>query len=230
MTERISRKSLKHDEFLEAAFDLERWFEKNWRPVAAAAGALIAVTLLVSGWFWWSGRKAGEVAILLGDGLGKLEETGDPATLYAGALPSFEKAAREGAGSERGRAAAFLQAASLVRLGRASDAVTILEPLAREGGVVGDLARAKLAAALAAAGQTDRAVAAWKDLSSLAESTYPPDLALLYAAQLLEQSGRGDEAKAVIQDLLAKHPQGPANADAQKLLSELTGGAAAPAP
>jgi len=235
MARKVTRKALKHDEFVEAAFDFERWIEEHWMPLAAVAGIAAALTLAVWGWSWWNGRVHAETARMLGEGLDGIRATdgstppaGDIASRYGAALAAFEKAAKHAPGSPAGGVAVFYQGAALLKLGRASEAIVVLEPLPTSAeGFLGDAARAELAWAYAHAGQTDRAVSAWKDLAARSDADYPPDLALYHAAAILSGAGRGEEARAVLQDLTTRFPQGPAFQDASKLLTKVGGTVAA---
>lgn len=233
MARRITRKSLKKDEFVDAAFDFGAWIERQWRTLAAAGAAVVVVLLLFAGWRWWSSRKIAEAEHLLSEGLARTQPeegspTADSSARYAEALSAFEKAAHDGSGTAPGRVAVFYQAAVLQKLGRHAEGVALLEPLASGGeeDLLTDLARAKLAWAYLAAGQPDKAVASWKEIAGRTESYYPQDLALLHAAEILHRTGKGEEAKSLLEELTAKYPQGPAAEDARKLLSKLSGTAA----
>jgi predicted negative regulator of RcsB-dependent stress response len=229
MTDRITRKSLKHDEFVEAAFDFEHWVVQNWKMVSAGVGAVIVVGLVIWGIAGASHAKSERTARDLSEGIAKLlpapgaEESAasDAASRYAAALPSFEKTAESAAGSPAGRTAAFYRGAALVRLGRAAEAVPVLEALTKQGedDMVTALARAKLAEALAASQQTDRAVEVWKDLASRTGGYYPPELASYWEADTLFRAGRGAEAKPILEALIAK--PGIATDDAKRLLGRI---------
>jgi len=239
MARKVSRKSLKHDEFVEAAFDFEQWIEEHWMPLAWVAGTALAITLAVWGWSWWSGRANAESARIVAEGLQEIRSDAtaeaaaatDPAGRYRAALASFQKAAERAPRSPAGQVARFYEGASLLRLGKPTEAIAVLEPLAGSAkkGFLGDAARAQLAWAYAQARQTDQSVQAWKDLAARSDAAYPADLALYNAAAILAGAGRGAEAKTLLEDVTTRFPQGPAFQDASRLLSKVGGSVAAPA-
>lgn len=235
MAQRITRKSIKHDEFVEAAVDAGEWIERHWRPVAAGVAAALVLLFLVLVWNWWSGKRAGESASLLSEGIALYEGgTGSagsttPATAprYDEALAKFEEAARKGHGTSRGRAAEYYRGATLLRMGRAREAVPVLESVVGEASerVLADGARVLLAQAYAQAGDLDKATAAYRALAGQTNSSFPPDMAMLQLSRLLEEHGKTAEARQVLQDIVAKFPQGPAASEARTRLQ----GAARPA-
>lgn len=239
MSDKITRKSLKHDEFVEAAFDFERWLEVNWKPVAAGVSAVIVVALVIWGLVATGRGKTERASRELSEGIAKLlpapgadaPPTNDLSARYAAALPSFEKTAESASGTAAGRTAAFYRGAALVRLGRAAEAVPVLEGVTGSGAddMVASLARAKLAEALTATQQTDRAVSTWKELAETTGSYYPRDLALYWQADTLFRAGRMDEAKTVLDGIIAA-PPGIATEDAKRLLARISPASATPAP
>ena len=50
MAQRISRKELKHDEFVEKAFDFGEWLEENWKTAAGYAGLAAVLIVAILGW------------------------------------------------------------------------------------------------------------------------------------------------------------------------------------
>ncbi|MBZ5638794.1 MAG: tetratricopeptide repeat protein [Acidobacteriia bacterium] len=230
MARRISRKSMKQDEFIEAAFDAGAWIEKHWRTVAAGVGAALALILIVVAWSWWSGRRSDEVERLLSEGLylysGPEDTSGAAAKApsgggrYAEALPLFEKAARLGANSARGRVAEFYQGASLLRLGRTAEATPILEEVAgtAQDRPLADAARGMTAEAYAKAGDVDKAAAAYRKLAEEPGAAFPPDFALLQLSRVLDDHGKGQEARLVLQEIVTKYPQGSAATEARTRL------------
>jgi tetratricopeptide (TPR) repeat protein len=235
MARRISRKSMKQDEFIEAAFDVGAWIEKHWRTVAAGVGAAIALVLVVVVWNWSGGRRDAEVERLLSEGLylysGPQDTTGAAAKTasgggrYAEALPLFEKAARLGKGSARSQVAAFYQGASLFRLGRTAEATPILEEVARSASdrPLADAARGMMAEAYAKAGDVDKAAAAYRKLADEPGAAFPPDVALLQLSRILEDHGKTQEALQVLQEIATKYPQGPAIAEVKARLEPRKG-------
>lgn len=225
MARRISKKSIKQDEFIEAAFDAGAWIEKHWRTVAACVGAALALVLIVAGWSFWGGRRDAEVSRLVSEGLylytGQKDATGSPgAGRFAEALPVFEQAARLGKSSARGRVAEFYRGASLLRLGRTAEALPILEGVANSSSdrPLVDAARGLLAEAYAKAGDVEKAAAAYRKLSETPGAAFPPDIALLQLARTYEDRGRSRDARQVLQEIVTKYPQGSAAAEARTLL------------
>ncbi len=68
MARRISRKSMKQDEFVAAAFDAGEWLEKNWKSVALAIVGVLAAVLLVYAWMVWSARRLATAGEIFGEG------------------------------------------------------------------------------------------------------------------------------------------------------------------
>jgi tetratricopeptide (TPR) repeat protein len=219
MTDRITRKQLKHDDFVETAFDVERWFETNWRPVVAVVGGAALVALLAWGYTWWSRRAEERAAARLSEALAKTAAATTPGGGWAEALPLLEEAA--GPRTEAGRTAAFYRGVALLNLSRGTEALPILESVAKGEGTLADVARARLAWAYQAAGQPDRAIELWKDLAARADGAVPADIALYQVAAVQHAASRSEEAKATVQDLLARFQQGAGVVDAQKLAAQL---------
>lgn len=239
MSEKITRKSLKHDEFVEAAFDFERWLVVKWKPVTAGVSAVIVLGLVVWGVAAMSSSRSERSSRELSEGIAHLlpppgtdaPPTTEVSARYAAALPSFEKTAESAGGSAAGRSAAFYRGSALVRLGRAAEAVPVLEKLtaSSEDDMVSSLARAKLAEALTLTQQTDRAVEVWKDLAGRTSGYYPRDLALYWQADTLYRAGRSAEAKTILDGIVAS-PAGIATEDAKRLLARVSPADAPPAP
>jgi tetratricopeptide (TPR) repeat protein len=227
MARRISRKEIKEDEFIEKTLDVGVWIEKNWKAVATGIGAVLLLVVAIALWQWWSVRRAEEVRDLLGEGISLYRTpqsggSGPAGPDYAKALATFEKAVRAAGDSLPGETARFYHAATLVQLGRGSEAVPALEKLAEEATTreIVDSARAVLAEAYGSSGQLDKAVATYRKLVDVAGSTYPADLALLNIGRLLQKQGKIQDARQTWQDLLAKYPQGGSAQEAKQLLQE----------
>jgi len=227
MAQKISRKDLKHDEFVEAAFDLGDWIQKHWKNVAIGAGAVAGVALLVGGWFAWSARGAAAAQEALAEGLRLYGATDErvsvaqapPASDYPGALAAFERAASAGGSSPIGRVAEMYRGATLLRMGRAGEAVPVLDGVAKsaQDKRTANSARALLAQAYEASGNDDGAVAVLRELAQ-EKSGYPGDLALFDLGRILQKQGKSEEARQTLQDLLTRYPQSGRATEARALL------------
>lgn len=238
MATRITRKELlkKDDAFTEAGHDAQEWIEENWRRVAAVGGAILALMLLIALWSWWSGRQAADAGRLLAQGLelyrpaAQSPAPGQPARpgapRYAEALPLFEKAAGIGSAGGAATVATFYQGATLLQLGRAQEAVPLLDKVisGTQDDALRDSASLVLAQALDAAGQTDRAATVLDELSRKVGAVVPPDVALLRLGSIRLKQGKTDDARRAWQDVLARYPDSASAADARDFLAR-SGGA-----
>jgi tetratricopeptide (TPR) repeat protein len=230
MARRVSRKSMKQDEFIDGASEAMAWIEKHWRSVAAGVGAAIVLVLIVAAWSWWAGRRDAEAGRLLSEGIYLYSgQQSDPAAAsqgasgtgrYAEALPLFEKAANLAKRSARGRVAEFYRGATLLRMGRSAEALPILEEVAASAGdrPLADSARGMLAEAYGKAGDIEKAAAQYRKLADEPGAAFPPDMALLQLSRVYEDHGRTQEARQVLQEILTKYPQGSTGAEAKSRL------------
>lgn len=224
MAQKITRKELKHDEFVEAGLDAGEWLEEHWRTVAAGAGAVLGVVLLFVGWNWWSENRQERAGRLAAAGFALLEPTQSgtgPAVDPAAAAAKFEEAATMAGGSPLGDVARTYRAVALLRAGRAAEAVPLLEAVSGsvEDPVLRGTARALLADALEASGNADRAAEVLTDLADATDPVYPSDLALLRLGEVRARQGRDDEARRAWQDVLSRYPESAASAQARQRLA-----------
>jgi predicted negative regulator of RcsB-dependent stress response len=224
MAQKITRKDLKHDEFVEAGMDAGEWIEGHWRQVAGGAAAVLAVVLLFVGWGWRNetlqaraGRLAAEGFALLAPPQSAAASIPDPAA----AASKFEEAAAAAGGSPLGDVARTYRAVALFRAGRAAEAVPLLEGVAGsvDDPVLGGTARALLADALEASGNADRAAEVLRQLADAVEPAYPADMALLRLGEVRARQGRVEEARRIWQEVLSRHPESPASGQARLLLA-----------
>lgn len=223
MAQKITRKDLKHDEFVEAGLDAGEWLEEHWRTVAAGAGAVLAVVLLFVVWNWWSENRQARAGRLAAEGFALLEPPRSgtvPAADPAAAAAKFEEAATMAGGSPLGDVARTYRGVALLRAGRAAEAVPLLETVAGsvEDPVLGGTARALLADALEASGNSDRAAEVLRELADAADPVYPADLALLRLGEVRARQGRDDEARQAWEGVLSRFPESAASAQARERL------------
>lgn len=221
-TAKLTKKSMSQDEFIEGVFDFGEWLEVHWKRVAIGLGVAIGLVLL--GVLWNSTRQnaAAEANQLLASGIEAYSpEPGadgtTPAPRYAEALPLFEKAASRGAGPLADVAQLF-RGRTLMALGRAGEAVPVLEPLttnSNDGLAAG--AKVALAEAVEATGNAERAATLLQEVAAPTKgASYPGDAALMLLGNLRERQGKKDDAKRIYDDLIAKFPQSPFAADVRQ--------------
>jgi TolA-binding protein len=189
---------------------------------AAAFGAIV---VLVAAWTWWSASERREAQRRFDEGLRLLRPQaaqGAPVEPKpAEALAAFETAASKGGSSTLGRAARYYHAVCLIDLGRAGEAVPLLEAVVAlsRAGALADSARVMLAQAYETSGAADKAEALLREIAAATDGTFPPDVALLRVGQLLARQGKTDEARRTYQEVVTKFPQGSGAQEARAALA-----------
>ena len=225
MAKKITQKQLKHDEFIDAAFDFGHWLEEHWATVLKWVGAGIAVALLVVAWSAWSRKGLDDAKRQLALGIDQFkasEATGfsDVDSLNA-ALKRFDEVADDLGGRSPGQLARFYCGATLYQLDRLDEAKTALTEVVEEtdaSETVGATARVMLARVEVAAGRTDEAVALLQALVDRSDSAVPPARALLEIGRIHDAAGRHDEARRQWERVVSEHPQSVSAPEARTLL------------
>ena len=221
---RISRKELKKDEFVEAAFDVRDWLKRYWRSVLKAVVPVVVVGLIVLAWFWNAQRIEREAQELLAQGTYRFRQAEADAfidfDLLGEALTLFEQAAERGGSSPAGKVARYYQGVALYRLGRLEEAIATLDTLQLDAGDSPSLGAAKslLADLLVESGQADLAINMLSQLAEEPDSTYPPDLALLQLGRIHKAQGNLEEARRSWSRVVDEYPQSLAAQQASRLL------------
>jgi tetratricopeptide (TPR) repeat protein len=228
MAQKITRKSLKQDEFVEAAFDAGEWLERHWRKVAVAAAGVVAVVLAGFAWAAWGAHRRAEASRLLGEGFDLVREAGSAAAApggssrdrYAEAMDRFGQAARKAGRSPLREVAETYRGMVLLRRGDYAEASRVFEEVAgrTSNPALAETATAALAEAAGAATDAERAERLWRQLGESKDGFFPADLALLKLGQLFRERGRTEEARKVLQDLVDRYPQGAAAGEARQVL------------
>lgn len=222
MAQRFSRKQLKHDEFVEAAFDIGHWVEQHWKNVALAAGAIVALVLVVWGWTWMADQRRAEVERTLASGIALYEQAEETAFVdvdkLAGALTALEEVSAQS--GPAANVARYYRAATLRQLGRTDDAIAALdgiEDLATLGtlGGVAQLLRAHL---YVEAGRADEALTLLGELAQRQDGVLPADQALLELAQIQFERGELEQARETWQRVVDEYPDRSSSAEARSRL------------
>ncbi|HHN75032.1 MAG TPA: tetratricopeptide repeat protein [Acidobacteria bacterium] len=238
MVDRLTRKEIKHDEFVDGTVRILRVLEENPRPFLIGAGVILGLVVAVSGFWTFSRMQADKVADKLSRGEAALlapvvdDGSARPSDPYS---PSFESdEARLEAAIERleeaasgmgsgAQVALYLQGKALLEAGEVDKAITKLEAaLAALGSdpTLGPASRALLAGALERAGQYERALELWAELADEG-SGYPRDLALFALGRCQSKAGKSDEARQTLEEIGELYPESPVLERARQLLGAL---------
>ena len=225
VAKKITQKSLKHDEFIDAAFDFGNWLEQNWVKVAKWLVSAVVLVIVIVVWLAYSQRSRAQLRNSLAHGIHLYEvaedtDFADPAGLTA-ALETFDDAARRGGSGATGRLARFYQGSTLFRLGRLDEAVTILEDLVEQsaaGETLGATVRVMLARVHVAAGQREKALLLLESIVEQDEPLVPPDLALLELGRIHSGAGDPEQARVLWQRIVDEYPLTGSASEARLLL------------
>jgi tetratricopeptide (TPR) repeat protein len=240
------REHLKENELARALAAANQTVGQHKNQYLAVAGAVVAVLLAIAGYSWWSRNADAAVSGLLADAMVVYEapvqapvppaETGStaaPAQMpgtypterakLEAALPKFLAAAESSPSSAPGRLARFNAASILVTLGRFDEARTHYDQLASGSDLVARGAALGRAQAQLRAGQYDPAIEGLKTLSADTTSVLPADGVLMELAKAYRVSGRIEEARKTLNEIVEKHAESPFAAEARAELDKLKG-------
>ena len=214
------------------------------RLMAIGAGVLV-VLVAIGGFVTWQRNKDSAVSGLLAEAMVIYEapvqapvpgDTGSTAapTQMPGtyptekaklevALPKFLAAAESSAASTPGRLARLNAASVLVALGRFDEARTHYEQLATGTDIVASGAALGKAQAQIRAGQFDPAIESLKTLSAQPTGTLPIDGVLMELARAYRSSGKVDDARKTLTEIVEKHAESPFVTEARAELEKLKG-------
>ena len=224
MARRISRKEMKHDEFVETAVEAGHWLEENWPMVVKGAIALAVLAAVIGFVFWQLARSRDQAEELLARGIGLYQQAETTGFALAGdleaALALFEESAGKTGSGAAGQSARYYQGASLLQLGRADEAVDVLEALSAESlpPTLASSTQVLFAEALASGGQIERAIEQLQTVADTPDSIYPPEQALLRLAQVYADEGEAEQAREVLRRITQQYPQSAAAMEANSRL------------
>ncbi len=222
MSRELTRKQLKKDEFVEAAFNVEQWVEENWRKLLVWVGVAVGVVIVLIVLAWWMGSRRAQANELFAEALEKYR-AGTSAAGQASldeALPLLERT--QDAGGSIGWLGGYYRAAALLREGQPDEAAAILDDLSGDAPSA-ELEQAALvlrAKARLEAGNTDEAITQLREVAEQGGAFAPQ--ALLTMGNLLREQGRVDEASDAYRTLLDGYPQDAHAPLAQQALQQLS--------
>jgi FimV-like protein len=240
------REHLKENEVAHALAAANEALARNRTQVLAIGGGLLALLIAVGGYVTWARNKDNTVSVMLADAMVVLDapvqaamppsEAGStaPPTQAPGtyptekakleaALPKFLAAADSSPDSGPGRMARLHAASILVMLGRFDEARTHYERLATGTDIVARGAALGKAQAQMRAGQYDAAIEGLKALSTNAGAGMPAEGVLMELARAYRGSGKIDDARKTLNEIVEKHADSPFASEARAELEKLKG-------
>jgi FimV-like protein len=218
---------------------------QNRSQLMAIAGGVLVVLLAVGGFVTWQRNKDTAVSGLLAEAMvtyeapvqapvpGDAGSTAAPTQMpgtyptekakYEAALPKFLAAADSSPASTPGRLARLNAASVLVALGRFDEARTHYEQLATGTDIVASGAALGKAQAQIRAGQFDPAIESLKTLSAQPTGKLPIDGVLMELARAYRSSGKTDDARKTLTEIVEKHAESPFVTEARAELEKLKG-------
>jgi tetratricopeptide (TPR) repeat protein len=235
---RITRKEIKHDEFVDSTWRIVERLEQNIRPIIIGGVAIVVLVAVASGVLAWQKARSKAGADLLSRGQAALvapvavEQSPQPdapytptfqseQARYEEALERLSRAAESGGAP--GRVAHYLRGVALLEAGRTGEAVEVLERAADRLGddpTIGGAVRARLAHAYQQSGKQDAAAEIWRELAD-EDGAFPADLALLELARLHQALGDVSAARDTYNELIEVHADSPLRSQAEEGLAEL---------
>jgi TolA-binding protein len=245
------RRELKQNDVVQMVAGAREFFETNRRQLTWSATAIIVVGVAVVGLLSYRSREQAKGQDLLaqasvvlntavvpvnaetkpGDapaaaGLGAKGTFSTETQKLNAAVPKLRAAAEAYPDSAAGIQARYHLAASLAALGQQKEAITQFDEVVRRAGtdsLYGKMAELGKADAQLSSGQTDAAIATWKELVAKKDAKLPEDAILMQLGRAYQAKGNTAEAKKTFTDIVDKHPESPYVAEARKELGSLKG-------
>lgn len=216
---RISKKELKEDAFVSAAFEASHYIQENKAKLILYAVSFLAVVTI--GWLFVSYRIEQKEQAALSMFQAQARYTNGQ---YAMAATDFENIADDYSGTSQGRKALFFAGDAHFREGnydraleyfqRASDELPSDDPL-----LVNSLVG--LAATHEQLGDPDQAIEAYRRAEQTAEYDFQTIEIMTSLARVLDDTGRSDEAIRVLEDILQRFPDSPRKGEIAERKAEL---------
>ena len=142
------------------------------------------------------------------------------------AIPKLRVAADTYPDTPAGIQGRYHLAASLAALGQQKEAITQFDNVIKRAGdnsLYGRMAQLGKADAQLASGETDAAIATWKELAAKKDVNLPEDAILMQLGRAYQAKGNAAEAKKTFTDIVDNHPDSPYVAEARKELDAIKG-------
>ena len=245
------RRQLKQNDVAQLVAATREFFEERGRQLTWSVVAIVVVGIAVFGLLSYRNREQARGTELLAQATVVLNtavvpvnaetKPGDaPAAAGIGAkgtfstetqklnaaVPKLRAAADAYPDTAAGIQARYHLAASLAALGQQKEAITQFDEVVRRAGtdsLYGRMAQLGKADAQFSSGQTDGAIATWKELAAKKDASLPEDAILMQLGRAYQAKGNTADAKKTFTDIVDHHPDSPYVAEARKELDSLKG-------
>jgi hypothetical protein len=241
----IERHRLKENEVASTVARAKEAYELHKTPITAAAVGIVALIVVIAAVVAWRSQASGQAESMLADAVtaeraqvapptppGAAAPAPAPAGSYPtakardeAALAKFMAVATEYPSSDAGIAARYHAASVLASMGRNTEAAQrYQEVLDRAGNsVYGQMAKLGKAEADVAAGQFDRAITVFKEMSASKDSPLPIDGILMQLARACDAAGKPADARQAFKRIVDEFPQSPYSVEAKKAMEQIKG-------
>ncbi len=226
MTARITRKQLKGDEFVSTVDTIMRWLVGNWRPLAAALGVLLVISMIWWAVSSWTGGRSDRASYLLHQAVAAYDAAKGTSEAETGLADAESKLRdvvdRYGRTDQADVARLYLARIELDR-GETDSARETFVRLSRtrKGDLIGRLATLDLIALRVASGQGAEVAAELEGMIGGTDPRLPRDAALYQLGLLYIEEQNLDRAREVLGILSEEIPDSPYAGAARQRLGEL---------
>jgi len=241
----IERRKLKENEFAYTVARTREMVQQRQREITLLTSIVVAAVVLVGGFFLYRSNRNEKADTLLANALavadaqvvappppapGSPPPVQPPGTFRTdrerldAAVPRLQQAADAYPNTEAGVTARYRLASALADLGRFSEAAQRFAEVVQktsQKNIYHDTARLGLGEAQLAAGQTDAAIATFRDLSSDTNSKLPVDGVLMQLGRAALAAGKKDDATRAFTRVVDEFPQSLYVSDAKEQLAAM---------
>lgn len=226
MGRRLTRKSLKQDEFVSIVDRMMRWGRNNWQPLVIGVGAVVAVALIIGLAGMISGSRRDSAAADLQRAMDRYQAasaTGAGPEIAEEARALFEEVVDSYGGLPQGRVARLYLARLLMERGDVADARELLVKLSskRKSDPVVRVATLDLMQLRIQSGQGAEVAAELEAMVAGRDPRLPRDVALFELANVYVHERDFTKAEEYFQKLLDEFPESPYSRRARQKLQEL---------
>lgn len=242
---RTERHKLKENEFAHTVARTREMVEQRRNELTVIVVAVLAVTVIVGGFFAWRSSRDSKAQALLANALvvteapvyappppapGSPPPVQPPGTFRTdkerldASVPKLQAAADAYPDSDAGLTARFRLAASLAELGRYAEAEQRYQEVVQKAGsksIYRNTARLGVGEAQLAQGKGDAAITTLKELSTDTNSPLPVDGVLMQLGRAALVAGKKDEATRAFTRVVDEFPQSLYASEAKEKLAEI---------